>query len=122
MKDELFHEIQYITTILLDQFFYPVYLSTTTANVINNKEKYAIGRFNTDPLFRARVKKLTNLIVDKTFSIITPELKKAEKWNSVKRIANIPVDDNARKTYNNYDLIDACYMVVQNLEGGKKDD
>lgn len=84
INKELQDEICYIVVVLLNQFFYPSDLSTTTKNAINNNEQYAFDRFHNDSLFHARVKKITSLITDKTISLLAPELEKARKWDKVK--------------------------------------
>lgn len=72
-RDELYKEIQYIVVVMLDQFFYPIDLSIDDASAINKKETYAIERYQNDPLFYARVNKMTHLLVEKVLSLIAPE-------------------------------------------------
>lgn len=72
-RDELYKEIQYIVVVMLDQFFYPTDLSIDDASAINKKETYAIERYQNDPLFYARVNKMTYFIVEKILSLIEEE-------------------------------------------------
>ena len=94
-KDELYTATQYIVVIMLHQYFYPVDLSTATADEINNAERCVVERYRADVLFHARVDKLTHLLVDKTLSLLAPVLADAEKWENHQQeiaLANAAVD------------------------------
>jgi hypothetical protein len=106
MKDELREILNDSTLLEVEVEYLADKLETLLTPTIEKAEKYDALCLIKDPIQVER-------------ELFQELVEKAEKWDSIERIANVPVDDKAMKTYNNYDLVDACNMVVDALEGGQ---